>query len=342
MVLRFIDGFDHYTNAASYALKYNAYLTTLAPGVGRRSGSNAARLGNYGSDFLLKTLDDQTTWVVGFAYKRDVTANDEKAILLLKDNTGATQIGLYLHGLDGLLRLWRGDQSTLLATSSTALSTGTWYFLELKTVISDSSGTLELRINGVTAATFTGDTKQSSTLSTARSIRLGGGVYASTDYGYIDDLYICDGTGTSNNDFLGDCRVDTLYPNGTGNTAQFTPTGSANNWENVKDVNPDSDATNNASATVGQIDSFAFGDLVNQSGNIFGAQTNFVARKDDAGTRTMRPVVRVNGTNYEGADIALGTSYLDYTQIIEQNPATASAWTTDALNGAEFGYKVQS
>ena len=58
MALRFLDGFDHYTTAAAYAYKYNAYTTTLTPSTGRRSGSNAARFGNYGGDYLLKTLDD--------------------------------------------------------------------------------------------------------------------------------------------------------------------------------------------------------------------------------------------------------------------------------------------
>jgi hypothetical protein len=30
---------------------------------------------------------------------------------------------------------------------------------------------------------------------------------------YFDDWYICDATGATNNDFLGECRVETLTPN---------------------------------------------------------------------------------------------------------------------------------
>ncbi|MDX9689775.1 MAG: hypothetical protein RBT70_04815 [Alphaproteobacteria bacterium] len=342
MALRFIDGFDHYTTTAAYAYKYTAYTASAAPGVGRRGGSNAARFANYGGDYLLKTLDDQATWIVGFAYKRDYASNDEKPILQLRDNTGAVQVALCMHGIDGLLRLWRGDQTTLLATSSIALPTGSWNFIELKTTIHDTTGSMELRVNGVTVATYTGDTKYSSTIGTARSIRLSGGVYSSSLYGWIDDLYICDGTGTTNNDFLGDCRVDTLYPNGVGATAQFTPTGSATNWENVDDVPSDEDSSYNASDTVGTIDSFTFTDMAVLNASVFGVQANILARKDDAGSRTLRAVVRVGGANYEGGDLPLGDSYLNQQLIWPTNPATAGAWTETAINAAEFGYKVQA
>ncbi|NCC04323.1 MAG: hypothetical protein EOM37_09840 [Proteobacteria bacterium] len=341
MALRFMDGFDHYTTTASFGYKYNTYAVSATPSTGRRSGSNAARLGNYGSDYIMKTIDDQTTWLVGFAYKREAAGNSELPLVQLRDSTGSIQIGLYMHCIDGLLRIWRGDMSTLLATSSSAIPLNTWCYIELRTFINDTTGTLELRINGTTIATYTGDTKQSTSLNTARTIRLSGGVY-STGYGFIDDLYICDGTGTTNNDFLGDCRVDTLYPNGIGNSAQFTPTGSAANWENVKDTTIDEDTTNNASATAGQIDSFAFGDLSNLGSSVFGVQNNLLAKKDDAGTRTMRSITRIGSTNYESGDFSLGTTYLDYLQIQETNPATTAAWTVDAINGAEFGYKVQA
>lgn len=341
MALRFLDGFDHYTTAASFGYKYNTYTVSAVPTAGRRSGSNAARLGNYGGDYIMKTLDDQTTWIVGFAYKREAAGNSELPLVQLRDSSGSIQIGLYMHCIDGLLRLWRGDMSTLLATSSSAIPLNTWCYIELKTFINDTTGTLELRVNGTTVATYTGDTKQSSSLNTARTIRLAGGVYSNA-YGYIDDLYVCDGTGTTNNDFLGDCRVDTLYPNGVGNSAQFTPTGSATNWENVDEIPPDEDTSYNASGTAGAIDSFAFTDATILNASVFGVQANILARKDDAGTRTLRAVARVNGANYEGSDQSLGDTYLNQQQIWALNPATSVSWTEADINAAEFGYKVQA
>jgi hypothetical protein len=38
----------------------------------------------------------------------------------------------------------------------------------------------------------------------------------------IDDLYVCDSTGSTNNTFLGDVRVDTVRPIGAGNYSEFS------------------------------------------------------------------------------------------------------------------------
>lgn len=85
------------------------------------------------------------------------------------------------------------------------LAAGSWNFIEVKLTIADSGGSFEVRINESVWVTFTGDTKQSSTLATANRIIL---YSRSSDCG-IDDLYICDGTGSVNNTYLGDARVDT-------------------------------------------------------------------------------------------------------------------------------------
>ena len=70
------------------------------------------------------------------------------------------------------------------------------------------------------------------------SVGPNGATTANYDY---DDLYICDGTtvpGEPVNDFLGDVRVDTLYPNGNGNSSQWVgqDANSTDNYLNVDDT----------------------------------------------------------------------------------------------------------
>jgi hypothetical protein len=67
-----------------------------------------------------------------------------------------------------------------------------------------------------------------------------------------------------------------------------------------------------------------------------------MARKDDAGSRTLRGVNRSSSVNYEGADIVMTTDYRVCRQIWDQNPATVTTWTESAINSGEFGYKVQA
>ncbi len=66
------------------------------------------------------------------------------------------------------------------------------------------------------------------------------------------------------------------------------------------------------------------------------------ARKDDAGVRVVRPLARIDGTDYEGGDQYLASSFLFARHLWEQNPDTSAAWTQGDIDDAEFGYKIQS
>jgi hypothetical protein len=341
MTLRFIDGFDHFTTIAQLLYKYNeiAASSYVSLDTGRRSGSNALRLYT-ASGYTTKTLDEQPTWIVGAAVKIAAIPSSNGAIFQFRDNLGNAQCSLCVT-TTGALALMRGTTSgTVLATSANAIIGNSWNFIEAKLTIADSGGVFEVRVNGEVWATYTGDTKYSATLATANSIRLSG--FPSTIQVWYDDLYICDATGAVNNSYLGDVRVDTIFPSGVGASAQFAPTGSSTNWENADDASPDEDTSYNASETAGHIDSFTFADLTTLNATIMGVQANILARKDDAGTRLLRAVTRVGSTNYEGADLTMTDSYIDHRTIWNQNPATAAAWTEAEINAAEFGYKVQA
>lgn len=342
MALRFIDGFDHYTTRDQFMYKYNdaassSYVATSSSG--RRTGSYAARIYT-SSGYISKTIDDQSTWIVGAAIKLGAIPSGAGTLFQFRDATGTTQACLVVT-TTGSLALYRGGSSgSLLASSSNALTEGVWNYIEAKLTIADSGGSFEVRVNGETWASYTGDTKYSSSYDTANTIRFNG--FPAVVYVYYDDLYICDGTGTVDNDFLGDCRVDTIFPSAAGNAADFTPTGSTNNYENVDETSPDDATSYNASSTVDATDSFAFENLSALDSTILGVQENMIACKDDAGTRILHGLTRLDGTNYEGSDLSLSDSYLNHTQIWETNPATSAAWTEAEINAAEFGYKVES
>lgn len=337
MALRFIDGFDHYAVPAQMPLKYTSVSNTqITSMTGRRAGSTAVKMYNGGDKFSL-TLDDQPTWIVGFAFYADSnSANSSKTVQLVDS---ASSVQLTLNILNGIIQLYRGDNGTLLASSAQTLQAGLWNYIEIKATIADSGGVFEVRVNEQVWATYTGDTKYSSTLAHARTIRF---CTASWVYTGIHDLYICDGTGSVNNAYLGDVRVDTVRPVGAGALTQFSPQGGSVNWENVDDATSDGDTTYNVSDMTGQIDTFDCANLPAIGSVIGGVQVNLMTRKDDAGSRTLRAIARAASTNYEGADIVLTTDYRVCRQVWDQNPATAAAWTEAAINAAEFGYKVQA
>jgi hypothetical protein len=337
MTLRFIDGFEHYAIPAQLGLKYTIINNTqIGTMTGRRAGSTALKFYN-GGDKVALTLDDQSTWIVGFAFYTEANTSSGAKVIQFVDSASAVQLSVNL--MNGIIQLYRGDNISLLATAAQALQAGVWNYFEVKATIADSGGTFEVRINEQVWVTYSGDTKYSSGLSTARTIRLGCASWINTGF---HDLYMCDGTGSTNNAYLGDVRVDTVRPVGAGALTQFLPQGGSLNWENVDDTTSDGDTTYNSSDTAGQIDTFDCGNLAAINSVISGVQANIMARKDDAGTRTLRALTRIGSTNYEGADIAMASDYFVCRQIWEKNPATVAAWAEAEINAAEFGYKVQA
>lgn len=340
MALRFIDGFDHYTTSASALLKWTVVNSSSSFNItGRRSGSLAASFPYSNGSYISKTLNDQSTWILGGAFYFTTIGGNYPFIKFI-DSASAVQCTVQVTSAQQI-SIYRGDGATLLGTSSTTIPLNAWVYLEIKLFINDTTGTFEVLLGGTSILSYSGDTKNSSTLSTAQTISIGNyGTYARPDF-YLDDFYICDGTGSMNNTFLGDVRVDTIYPTGAGTSGQFTGVGdTANLYANVDDATPDGDSTYNYSDSAGNSDSFVCGDVTTLGSTIYGVQANLIARKDDAGTRTIAPQARTAGTSYVGSTQSLADSYMDFLQIWETNPATSTAWTESTVNSAEFGYKV--
>ena len=331
-MLRFIDGFDHYATA-QITNKW------AGGGSGLAISSTYGRFGNGiggGAVSIFKTIDLQDVWVVGFAVK--VTSIFERALVSLRGST-TTQVQLFMNGSGNLaVRRRAGGElgAATLGTGTAVLSINAWYFVELKVYIHDTSGTVDVRINEVSDLALTSqDTKYSATAGADNII------FFPTGTCYMDDIYICDDQGSNNNNFLGDCRVETLFPNANGSSVEFTPSGGSN-WECVDETTPDGDTSYNESETVGHKDLLGCTNLVTSAGSVFGVQANLWADKDDAGGREIQPLTLSNAVEAAGSSHGLSTSYTYYADIFETEPDSGALWTVDEVNAAEFGYEVSA
>lgn len=342
MTLEFIDGFDHYVTAdlrASY--KWNCVgNVSIGEGVGRRGSGCMSISGESGPDYLVKTGTNQATRIIGFAvYFTGYSTGNANMVNVVDVTTLQCYMGV---NSTGHIYVGRGP-STILATSVEILPLNTWSYVEFKFTVNNSSGVLEVRVNGASTGwiNLTGQDTCANSNQYSNILQVGNvspEVYSSTLR--IDDLYICNGAGTTNNNFLGDCRVDSYLPIEAGGSAQFTPSA-GNNWECVDDTAPDEDSTYVQSSTVDHIDTYGFAEMTHTPSSIFGLQINAVAKKDDAGTRSIATVVNSGSSgDVAGTTQVLSTSYIDYTQIVEQDPNTSAAWTKSGINAATFGVKV--
>jgi hypothetical protein len=325
MALLFVDGFDSYATADITKKWTNTSSATIQTANGRRATGNAS-VGTLG--YVEKSVSNLTTVIAGCAIY--VTGITDNKFLDFRD---AATIQCNLHLLvTGAIQVLRND-STVLATSAVGVITaGTYHYIEFKATIHDTTGSVEVKVNGATVASATNvDTKQSAN-AYCNLVRFAGASSTS----YIDDVYICDTTGSApTNDFLGDCRVDTLYPNADGTYTSFTPSSGTDHYALVDETAPNtSDYVE--SSTAGHQDSYQMGNLSALTGTIYGVQVSVAALKDDAGARSLKVGVRSSSTNSVSAAQTLATGQVYYRNIHETDPATAAAWTESGVNAAQL------
>jgi hypothetical protein len=197
-------------------------------------------------------------------------------------------------------------------------------------------------MNGQTTddVSFTGDTKNGGTATTIDKVlfHTGNGSVTITN---IADVYILDGTGATNNNFLGDVAVRTLSPSGNGTDSQLmgSDANQVNNYLLV-DEHPYSSTDYNGSATPGQRDTYALTDLAAGINTVYGVQLNGFMAKSDVSLGTAKLVVRAGGNLYSGTTRALSTSYVGYYDLYTTNPDTITAWTVSDVNSLEAGMEV--
>ena len=353
MSLLFCDGFDHYMAADIFkkwtGYCYNNNMTiAIGPQYSRPPGGNGLRLysGDQGNGISKTLPSNNATLIVGGAcYFGGVpSTSDVGSVFWLHDSANGnftpsnSQVGVRGDGA-GHIGVYRGD--TLLALSTNVVSVNTWYFIELKVTIHNTTGAYELRVNGsstgwvppVTGANTRGGTGNNY----ANMLMLG--CSPRTQERWFDDIYVCSSAGSVNNDFLGPLKVFTIFPDGAGSQNDWAGNYSSN-YANVNEAGGDGDATFNQSATVGNIDLFAFGNV--PLGTIAAIQHTFQARQDAGAQRTFRPKTRISGANYSGDTLQLPGSHAFITDVVEVSPATSTAWAASEVNAAEFGYELVS
>jgi hypothetical protein len=333
MTMLFCDSFDHYT-MAQLAGKYDLIGTTdFASIVGGRNGGSAMNMSNHNNNYIMaKALPAGSSFVLGMAFKPNGAPG---RLFSLYDNATGEQLQLHTDG--SILQVRRGG-GTLLASGTRVLTSGITYYVEFKFTIANA-GSATVKIDTVTEISFSGDTQQQAG-ATADRLYFWGGDNQNQSFGTMDDLYVCDQGGAQNNDFLGDITVQVLLPDGAGGHTQWTPNASTN-FSRVNNATPDDDTTYISDGTAGDRDTYTYGNLRPTTGTVLAIQPVPYARKDDAGVRTIAPVIRIGGVDYDQASLPnLSTTYQFLEEIVELSPATGVAFTVAEVNGAEFGVKM--
>lgn len=256
-----------------------------------------------------------------------------------------TTIHFYVrrNGTTGLLELV--TDAGVVATGTTVIPLSEWHFLEVYGLIDDTNGRVIVKLDQRFSSTdyeidYTGDTKGASTTGFVNRIRFDGN--NGNSQLKITDLYFNDTTGDFNNSWMGDMAVFTLRPNGVGDQTDFTPTPTVANYLNVDDTVSDGDSTYNESPNaVGTKDLYEMEDSSVEVQAVFAVQVSVIARKQPAGPRGHRTLLKVGTTESEGTDEILIDNYTTKETVYDFNPDTGNGWNKAGLDSIQAGVKVQ-
>lgn len=255
------------------------------------------------------------------------------------------QIGAYASGgfsSSGDLGSLSGLFGSLSSTNT--ITANTYAYVEVLGTIG-TSGTITIRVNGVVAYSFSGNTQKSGSNAYTNQILWGNSTSSGITVQF-DDLYLLDGAGAAPlNTFLGSGRIQTDGPNAesaTGglNTWSFT-TPQGTDYGNAANI-PASTSDYNSSATLDARMSFKFPTLA--VSEVLFLNTWFCAEQDAAGTRGITPIYRNNFTDQDGTQVTLSNGTYAYSnQVSTVDPYSGTAWSNllpSNAGGCEIGMEV--
>lgn len=342
MTLLFMDSFDHYA-AADLNKKWSTMGGAGISMVAGRNG-NALQLTGVSGAFALKGVGQRATLVCGFAFAITSLGND---VIVTFYDAGFAEVHICVTAAGAISISCATNNTggnTVVATSATTpITANVWYYVEAKCTLDDVNGYVEVLVDGVSVVDFTGDThRQTAGLYTQLAgICLHTLILSFQDNRTLkyDDLYILDTLGTVNNDFIGDCRIACLLPDGEGTTQEWTPLGGGAHYTEVDEASMDSDTTyEELSAATGKT-LYAFQSLSGVVGAVAAVQTVAATRKLSTGGALYNHIIRSQAVDSPGDDksFAYGAIYNFTTQMWEVDPSDSNDWTEARVNALEAG-----
>lgn len=295
-MLIFVDGFSHYTQAFMDAkwdvVEHGSSGVTMTQSVntnGRFGGGSATFAdANAGADainqYMQKNFDGVGTIVVGMAVQQTATQNafqipgGGRLITFMDGNTVQCAITLTQSGqLTAIRNTVAGGgynfladstfSGTALGSSTSAIASSSYDFLEIKVISNSSTGSIEVKRNGAAFWTLSNVNTNVAGSGTISSIIIGGyhvsilgNTYKFGLQANVTDVYMLnttvDGSDALNPvDFIGDRHWEPLTPTADGADTAWTTTGSADHFANVDEI-PPNDTDYNSTATLNARDGF--------------------------------------------------------------------------------------
>jgi hypothetical protein len=324
MSILWLDGFDYYGSSCTPAVRY-------AIGAGGSGQFATGRLGGkaiQGGFTALHFIDTaRSTVSSGFAYKCTSFPGTNRAIYEWCDSGGSAVCTLAVNNLGQLLLYRGGTGGTLLGTSTSAIPSSAWQYIEVEFTRHASAGACNVYVNSRQILALTG-------VNTGAADIVLMGFAALNVADFVDDYYVVSGATK-----LGEQRVVTIRPSADTAQKDFTPDSGTDNYARVNESPVNGDTSYVTANTGDSEDLYTMDDLGVTPSSIAAVQAVVIARKDDAADRGIQTIIH-GSTDTGGIVQGLSTSYEAVVDLYEENPETSAAWAASDVNGLEAGMKL--
>lgn len=328
------ESFEFTTDQAS---KWNQTVPTISTS-NARTGTRAMNA-QQTARRKIDASEEHVTLIAGGAYRAGTGSFG--TILIFYGDTSTVHITIYALS-DGTIQAFRGSQAgTLLGATAPGVFKydSVYQYIEVKVTLSDTVGEVTIRRDETVVLNLTGiDTKNAGT----GAVLTGVAFLSITTLGRLDDLYLCNGAGAVNNDFLGVVTVEALLPDGNGNSSQMTNSAgnSTNNYTYVDDALPTPDGANYVDGASGGVkDTYSFADSAQPVANSVKAVVVYAyAWKTDAGARGIDTVARSGGSELTETPVnPLQNGVAKLLWGVHETRPGGTDWSVADYNAAEFG-----
>ena len=341
MTLLWLDGCDLYGTSSSNAAvsptgivgrKWTTSSNTIRMNPGRTATGNHINFTSGGSGITPLALTTNTTLIAGLAYYcegEDLQNPMECWPLVFREGTNQS---LTLRVVKGNLMvvLGGGALTTYLnKTTRFPLLADKWYYLEMKATCGNA-GSYEVRVNGTTVMSGSGVDTQNAAQGYWDNVLMLSSSFAKI---HFDDFYLCDGAGSTNNDFLGPMYVHSLLPDGDHN----------NTWDSGNYLGADEGATDDATTVVSEATSglleFTFPNTL-AFDNVIGVGVN--STFNTTANHVVRLTANTANTVCTSANYTYNSATWKTRLGIFETDSSGNAFTTGTVNSAAFGIELVS
>lgn len=344
MSLLIIENFYDWPSSAPFSPENISAENSVARTTGtvHRAGTASLELNSY-NDYISFPLDGSHS-TLRFCLRIRKNAQAYPLALISFRSSSGTQMNIGISSTGYLYAAMSESTSPPGGWTATtdSIPQDIWTYIEGRVVIHASAGAVELRVNGseTPALSLSGVDTEYYAGQLVTSVCLGEFFGNDSFRGFVTDFCVWTEDGEAPTGWIGECQVDTLLPSGAGSSTDFTASAGSN-YECVDEVPNNLGTDYVESSTDGDVDLYAMADLAEEPATIHAVAVAVSAAKTDAGSGSIKSVMKSGSTTAESDALALSNgSYLRNVYARGVDPNTSSAWTASAVNALEAGCKA--